>query len=301
MTEDAVVGIVGQAAPAAPRRNARSWRKRRESALSYLALAFYVLIAVFPVYWMVITSLKNDVDLVDVKVVPFWFHRPVTLSHFTYLFEHTRFATWWVNTFTISACVVVITLLVCVPGAYAMARLTFRGSENMAIGIFLTYVVPPTLLFLPLARTLANLHLYNSKWGLVLVYPTFTIPFCMWLLTGFFRTVPIEIEEAALVDGCTRLQSFIRVMLPLSVAGILTVSIFAFTLGMQEFVYALTFVSSSPQKPITLGVVTELIRGDVYFWGSLMAGALLAGIPVAILYNFFLDHFVEGITGGALK
>ena len=147
----------------------------------------------------------------------------------------------------------------------------------------------------------ATAGLYNSKWGLVLVYPTFTIPFCLWLLAGFFRTVPLEIEEAALVDGCNRLQAVLRVVLPLSMAGILTVAIFAFTLGMQEFVYALTFVSSSAEKPVTLGVVTDLIRGDVYFWGSLMAGALLAGVPVAILYNFFLDYFVEGITGGALK
>jgi multiple sugar transport system permease protein len=280
---------------------APAWRKRLDSGLAYLGLAFYVVVAVFPIYWMAMTALKNDVDLVDIKVVPFWFSRPLTLSHFTYLFEKTRFATWLANTFTISASVVLITLLLCIPGAYALARMRFRGAEHLAIGIFLTYIVPPTLLFLPLVQVVARLGLYNSKWGLVLVYPTFTIPFSMWLLMGFFRTVPLEIEEAALVDGCTRLQAFFRVVLPLSVAGILTVAIFAFTLGMQEFVYALTFVSTSAQKPVTLGVVTELIRGDVYFWGSLMAGALLAGVPVAILYNFFLDRFVEGITGGALK
>jgi multiple sugar transport system permease protein len=197
--------------------------------------------------------------------------------------------------------VVLITLAICIPGAYALARLRFFGADTTGIGLFVTYVVPPTILFLALAQLVASAGLYNSKWGLALVYPTFTIPFCMWLLSGFFRTVPAEIEEAALVDGCTRLQAVLRIVLPLSVAGILTVAIFAFTLGMQEFVYALTFVSTSDQKPVTLGVVTDLIRGDVYFWGSLMAGALLAGVPVAILYNFFLDHFVEGITGGALK
>jgi multiple sugar transport system permease protein len=276
-------------------------RKTLESALSYLALAFFVFIALFPIFWMAMTSIKNDYDLVDPKIIPFWFQRPLTLQHYTYLFTDTRFATWLGNTFLISTVVVVITLAVCIPGAYALARMRFFGADNLGIGIFLTYIVPPTILFLPLARIVASLGLYNSKWGLVLVYPTFTIPFCLWLLAGFFRTVPIEIEEAALVDGCTRLQAVLRVVLPLSVAGILTVAIFAFTLGMQEFVYALTFVSSSGEKPVTLGVATDLIRGDVYFWGSLMAGALLAGAPVAILYNFFLDYFVEGITGGALK
>ena len=284
--------------PYAPRR----WNRRAlDRVLGYVALAFYLLIAVFPIYWMAMTALKDDYDLVDINVVPFWFGRPLTFNHFTYLFTSTHFANWLGNTFLISSCVVLITLAVCIPAAYALARIRFFGAENLGIGVFLTYIVPPTILFLPLAQVVAALGLYNSKWGLVLVYPTFTIPFCLWLLTGFFRTVPLEIEEAALVDGCTRLQAVWRVVLPLSVAGILTVAIFAFTLGMQEFVYALTFVSTSGEKPVTLGVVTELIRGDVYFWGSLMAGALLAGVPVAVLYNFFLDYFVEGITGGALK
>jgi multiple sugar transport system permease protein len=276
-------------------------RKTLEAGLSYLALAFFLLIALFPVFWMLMTSLKNDFDLDDPGVAPFWFNRPLSLSHYAYLFASTKFATWLGNTFVISASVVLITLAVCIPGSYALARLRFFGAENLGIGIFLTYIVPPTILFLPLARVVATVGLFNSKWALVLVYPTFTIPFCLWLLAGFFRAVPLEIEEAALVDGCNRLQAVIRVVLPLSLAGILTVSIFAFTLGMQEFVYALTFVSNSGEKPVTLGVVTDLIRGDVYFWGSLMAGALLAGIPVAVLYNFFLDYFVEGITGGALK
>ena len=161
--------------------------------------------------------------------------------------------------------------------------------------------MPPTLLFLPLARVVANLGLQNSIWSLVLIYPTFTIPFCTWLMAGFFKTIPFEIEEAAMIDGCSRLGAVVRVILPLSVAGMLTVAIFAFTLSMQDFVYALTFVSSSSEKVINIGVVTELIRGDVFFWGSLMAGALLAGIPVAILYSFFLDYFIKGITSGAVK
>src|SRR5438128_4834297 len=285
------------------RTNARSRLSKRaiENVAAYLALAFFVVVAVSPVFWMLMTSLKADRDLVNPTTHPFWFQLPLTLDHCVYLFSATKFTTWLANTFTISSCVVVITLAVCLPAAYALARLRFFAADHIGIGIFLSYVVPPTILFLPLARIVADHGLFNSKWSLVLVYPTFTIPFCLWLLSGFFRTVPIEIEEAALVDGCNRWQAVIRVVLPLSIAGILTVAIFAFTLAMQEYVYAATFVSSSPEKPVTLGVVTDLIRGDVYFWGSLMAGALLAGVPVAILYNFFLDYFVEGIMGGALK
>ncbi|MBV9547444.1 MAG: carbohydrate ABC transporter permease [Chloroflexi bacterium] len=281
----------------------RSWlsKKRLADVGFYVALAFFMVIAVFPVFWMLMTSVKADRDLVNPQTIPFWFQQPLTLDHYTYLFTSTKFATWLGNTFTISAGVVLITLLVSLPAAYALARLRFFAADHIGIGIFLSYVVPPTILFLPLAQIVASHGLFNSKWGLVVVYPTFTIPFCLWLLAGFFRTIPLEIEEAALVDGCNRLQAVFRVVLPLSMAGILTVAIFAFTLAMQEYVYAATFVSSSPEKPVTLGVVTDLIRGDVYFWGSLMAGALVAGIPVAILYNFFLDYFVEGITGGALK
>jgi len=278
-----------------------SRRKLVRNGITVLGLAFFMVIALMPVLWMVMTSVKIDSDLVDPKVIPFWFSRPLTLKHFVRLFVHTHFLTWLSNTFLIASSVVVITLAFCIPAAYALARMRFWGSDNMAIGIFVTYIVPPTILFLPLSQIVASLGLFNSKWALVLVYPTFTVPFCLWLLRGFFKTVPVEIEEAALVDGCNRWQAIRRVVLPLSLAGIMTVAIFAFTLGMQEFVYALTFVSSSDQKPVTLGVPTELIRGDVFFWGPLMAGALLSGAPVAILYNFFLDYFVEGVTGGAIK
>jgi multiple sugar transport system permease protein len=280
----------------------RAWRVAIDRAFYYLALAFYLFLAVFPLYWMVMATLKDDYDLVDPSVSPFWFKRPLGLNHFAYLVVKTNFVVWLQNTFVVAACVLVITLLVCIPGGYALARLRFAGAEDLSIAIFLTYLIPPILLFLPLAKVVsAQLHLVNTKWALVLVYPTFTIPFCMWLLMGFFKRVPIEIEEAALVDGCSRVQAIVRVVLPVSVAGILTVAIFAFTLAMQDFIYALTFVSSSDQKPLTLGVPTELIRGDVFFWGELMAGALIAGLPVALLYNFFLDYFVEGITGGAVK
>src|SRR5215472_3880688 len=284
-----------------PARRVRLNKKLAQQVASYVALAFFMLIAVAPVFWMLMTSFKADRDLVNPATNPFWFQLPLTVDHYAYLLTATKFTTWLGNTFTIATFVVLITLAVCLPAAYALARLRFFASDHIGIGIFLSYVVPPTILFLPLAQIIADHGLFNSKWGLVAVYPTFTIPFCLWLLQGFFRTVPLEIEEAALVDGCNRLQAVFRVVLPLSLAGILTVAIFAFTLAMQEYVYAATIVSSSPEKPVTLGVVTDLIRGDVYFWGALMAGALLAGVPVAILYDFFLDYFVEGITGGALK
>ena len=226
---------------------------------------------------------------------------PPTLDQVRYLFERTNFATWVENTGEVGLAVVLITVVVCVPAAYVLARSSFPGSSTLGIGIFLTYLVPPTLLFLPLSQLVAGLGLVNSKWSLALVYPTFTIPFCTWLLMGFFKNVPREITEAARVDGCSRLGAMFRIVLPISVPGILTIIIFAFTLAMQEYVYALTFVSSSDEKMITLGVVTDLIRGDVFFWGSLMAGALIVAIPVAVVYNLFMDTFVRGITGGALK
>ena len=222
-------------------------------------------------------------------------------SQTRYLFEHTPYAQWLRNTVEVGLLVVAVTVLICVPAAYVLARTKFPGSGALGIGIFLTYLVPPTLLFLPLSQLVVGLGLVNTRWALVVVYPTFTIPFCTWLLMGFFKNVPREITEAARVDGCSRLGAMFRIVLPVSIPGILTVGIFAFTLVMQEYVYALTFVSDSDEKMVTLGVVTDLVRGDVFFWGSLMAGALIIAVPVAIAYNFFMDTFVRGITGGALK
>jgi multiple sugar transport system permease protein len=267
----------------------------------YGAVAFFVVLTAFPFYWMLITSLKGNPDLYNVTNIPFWFNEAPTLEHFRYLFEQTLFVRWLVNSLTIGVCVVAITLLAALPAGYSLARMTGRTGEALGIGIFLTYLVPPTLLFLPLSRIVADLGLQNSMWSLVLVYPTFTIPFCTWLLMGFFKAMPVEIEEAAIVDGCSLFGAFIRMVIPLSMPAILTAVIFAFTLTLQEFVYALTFISSSDQKPITLGVATDLVRGDIFFWGEIMAGALIASIPVAIAYNLFLDRFIAGITGGAVK
>ncbi len=275
-------------------------RSLREVAF-FFGVAFFVILSAFPFYWMVITAFKQNSDLYDVTNVPFWFNEPPTLEHLTYLFKETLFARWLLNSLIIGVCVTVITLVTAVPAGYSLARMTSRKGEALGIAIFLTYLVPPTLLFLPLSRIIAELGLQNSMWSLVLVYPTFTIPFCSWLLMGFFKALPPEIEEAAIVDGCSLFGAFIKMAIPLSLPAILTVVIFTFTLTLQEFVYALTFVSSSSQKPITLGVSTDLIRGDVFFWGEIMAGALIAAIPVAIAYNLFLDRFISGITGGAVK
>jgi multiple sugar transport system permease protein len=288
----------------APRRVSRLSRPRhlRKGALVYAGLVFFAVLAGLPIYWMVITTFKPDRDLYNLQNFPLWFNEHgVTLDHVKLLFNRTGFGTWLKNTFWVSVAVVAITLVVSVPAGYALARLRFRGAETLSIGLFMTYLVPTTLLFLPLVRVISFLGLFDRLQALILAYPTFTIPFCTWLMAGFFKTIPFEIEEAAMVDGSSRLGAVARVVLPLSLVGMLTVAIFAFTLSMQDFVYALTFVSSSDQKVATIGVVTELIRGDVFFWGSLMAGALIAGIPVAILYSLFLDYFVRGITGGAVK
>ncbi len=267
----------------------------------YAAITPYVVLAIFPIYWMALTALKQDPDLYRMDQFPLWFHLPPTLKHFTYLFYGTNYGAWIVNTMVIAVWVAVITLLIAVPAGYALARLRIPGSENLGIAVFMTYLVPGIILFIPLARVVSMLGLQDSWWALVLVYPTITIPFCTWLLMGFFKTVPMEMEEAARVDGCGYLGALLRVVLPVSIPGILTAVIFAFTLSMQDFLYGLAFVAPGDQKPVTVGVPTELIRGDVYYWGSLMAAALMVGLPVAILYNFFLDRFIQGITGGVGK
>jgi len=267
----------------------------------YAAVAVLVTFAAFPFYWMLLTAFKSDADLYNLKSNPYWFNAAPTLDHIRYLFGDTLFLQWVWNSLLIGLCVVAITLIVTLPAGYSLARISGKGAESLGIGIFLTYLVPPTLLFLPLSRVVSLLGLQDSLWSLVLVYPTFTIPFCTWLFMGFFKSVPREIEEAAIVDGCTVVGAFVKTILPLSLPGILTVIIFAFTLTMQEFVYALTFISSSDEKPITLGVATDLVRGDIFYWGELMAAALIASVPVAIAYNLFLDRFISGITGGAVK
>ena len=265
-------------------------------ALIYAGLAPFLFITLFPVLWMAITAFKHERDLYSMRF-PLWFHEAPTLKHFHLLFTQTWFGAWVVNTALLSLCVVAITLAAAVPAAYALARVRLRGADNLGIALFMTYLVPSIILFVPLAAVVGRLGLMDSWWALVLVYPTFTIPFCTWLMSGFFRSVPIEVEEAAWIDGCGILGGIRHVVLPLSVSGVATTAVFAFTLSMQEYLYAVVLASPVEEKVITVGLPTMLIRGDIYFWGSLMAGALLVGIPAALLFNLVLDRFIQGLTG----
>ena len=264
-------------------------------------LTVFTILLAFPFYWMVITSFKQNVDLYTMENNPFLFNAKPTLDHLKFLFKETQFVRWLGNTAFVGVVVVAITLFLAVPAAYALARLAGRWGERLGIAIFLTYLVPPTLLFIPLSRVIAFLGLQDSLWALILVYPTFTVPFSIWLLMGFFKSIPRELEDAAMVDGLTRFGAFLKLMIPISTSGILTVVIFTFTLVTQEFVYALTFISSESNQMIGTGIPIFLVRGDVYYWGALMAACLIASLPVAFLYNLFLDRFIAGFTVGAVK
>jgi multiple sugar transport system permease protein len=278
-----------------------TWKRFKRDYGAYLPLSPYLFIVLFPFYWMIITTFKRDNDLYNLTGVPFWFKEAPTMSHINLLLNDTLFVTWLQNSLLIGASVVFLTLLVGLPTAYALVRINFRGNQTLSTAMFLSYLIPPALLFLPLSQVVRGVGLGDSIWSLVIVYPTFTIPFCTWLLMGFVRSVPLEIEESAQLDGCTRFQSFRMIILPVIIPGIITAGIFAFTLTYQEFVYSLTFISASANKTISYGVTTDLIRGDVFYWGSLMAGALIGSIPVAVVYAFSLDHFIHGLTAGALK
>jgi multiple sugar transport system permease protein len=278
-------------------------RARRAAAAGGHAgiLVFFVTFLAFPFYWMVITTFKTTQDLHDTGNNPYLFNDPPTLEHLALLFEQTQYLQWLINTAFVGVAVVAITLALAVPAGYALARMTGAWAQTLGIAIFLTYLVPPTILFIPFARIIALLGLQDSLWSLVLVYPSFTVPFCTWLLMGFYKAIPRDLEEAAMIDGLSRFGAFVKVVLPISLAGILTVIIFAFTLVTQEFVYGLTFITSSSSYTVSVGVPTFLVRGDVYFWGSMMAACLIASVPIAVIYNFFVDRFVAGFTVGAVK
>jgi multiple sugar transport system permease protein len=250
---------------------------------------------------MLITAFKTTPDLLNTQNNPFLFNDPPTLEHMHVLFADTLFGQWVLNTAFVGVLVVAITLGLAIPAGYSLARLTGRLGEQLGIAIFLTYLVPPTILFIPLSRVVANLGLQDSLWSLILVYPSFTVPFCTWLLMGFFKAIPRDLEEAAMIDGYSRFGAFTKVVIPISVAGILTVVIFTFTLVTQEFVYALTFITAASNYTVSVGVPTFLVRGDVYFWGSLMGACFIASVPIALLYNIFLDRFIAGFTVGAVK
>jgi multiple sugar transport system permease protein len=275
----------------------RNWKKW---LYFYIPLTVFILFTLFPFYWMAVTAFRPDPELYRswraANATPFWTLDP-TLEHFKGLLSSTEFLQWLWNTMLIATVSTIISLICGMFAGYALARLKFKGSEFLGTAIFITYLVPQTLLFIPLADIIRNMHLGNTPWALMLTYPTFLIPFCTWLLMGYFKTIPKELEECARIDGATRFGAMVRIIFPVAVPGILSAGIFAFTLSWNEFIYALVFLSSVDEKTVPVGVVSELIRGDIFFWGQLMAGALLGSVPVALAYSFFVEYYVAGLTG----
>ena len=270
--------------------------RRHKVVTVYVPLCIFLFVLLFPFYWMAVTSVKPDNELLSRDGNPFWVIKP-TLAHFNKLLLETAYPEWLWNTIVVSVVSTVASLAASVLAAYAIERLRFSGAKQVGLSIFLAYLVPPSILFIPLAAIVFQLGLFDTRWALILTYPTFLIPFCTWLLMGYFRSIPFELEECALIDGATRWQILTKIVLPLAVPGLISAGIFAFTLSWNEFIYALTFISSSENKTVPVGVVTELVEGDVYHWGPLMAGALLGSLPVAFVYSFFVEYYVSGLTG----
>ena len=268
----------------------------RRVVIVYIPLLIFLFVLLFPFYWMAITGFKPNAELLSRTGNPFWVIAP-TLAHFEHLLFRTAYPDWMWNTILISTISTFFSLFASVLAAYAIERLRFTGSRQVGLSIFLAYLVPPSILFIPLAYIVFQLGLFDTRWALMLTYPTFLIPFCTWLLMGYFRSIPYELEECALIDGASRLQILTKIVLPLAVPGLISAGIFAFTLSWNEFIYALTFISSSENKTVPVGVITELVEGDVYHWGALMAGALLGSLPVAVVYSFFVEYYVAGMTG----
>jgi multiple sugar transport system permease protein len=270
----------------------------RRQLFTYGIVVPFAIVLAFPFVWMGVTSIKHQGEVYDPTKT--WSFSP-TLENYGFLFHHTGYLRWLKNSCFVGALVVLITLAVAVPAGYALARLAGRVGRSLGVAIFLTYLVPPTLLFLPLSRVVSKLGLEDRLWALILVYPSFTIPFAIWLLMGFFKTIPRELEDAALIDGCTRFGALVRIVFPISIPGILTVVIFTFSLVVNEFVYAISFITSSTNRTLTIGVPTDLIRGDLYNWPGIMAAILIPSIPMALVYNAFLNRFITGFTGGAFR
>ncbi|MCC6176504.1 MAG: carbohydrate ABC transporter permease [Chloroflexi bacterium] len=266
----------------------------------WLPLVLFVVLTLFPFYWMLVASLKPNNELYNLRVFPFWVFKP-TLDHYAYLFQKTLYARWLLNTLIVSISSTAISLLFGILAGYALARLRFAGAAVLGVGVFISYLVPQTLLFIPMFDVIKSLSIGDTYWALILTYPTFLIPFCTWLLMGYFKSIPKELEESAMIDGSSRLRALRDIVLPLAMPGILSAGIFAFTLSWNEFIYSLVFITTTPMKTLPVGVVNELIRGDVFFWGSLMAGALLGSVPVALIYSFFVEYYVAGLTAGAVK
>ncbi|HYG56329.1 MAG TPA: carbohydrate ABC transporter permease [Burkholderiales bacterium] len=275
-------------------------RKWKKWVYFYIPMAVFIVFTLFPFYWMAVTAFRPDPELYrtwrQANATPFWTLEP-TIEHVVGLLKTTAFAQWLWNTMAIAIVSTAISLVCGTFAGYALARLRFPGSEFLGTAIFVTYLVPQTLLFIPLADIIRDMQLGNTPWALMLTYPTFLIPFCTWLLMGYFKTIPKELEECARIDGATRFGAMVRIIFPVAIPGILSAGIFAFTLSWNEFIYALVFMASAEQKTVPVGVVSELIRGDIFFWGQLMAGALLGSIPVALVYSFFVEYYVTGLTG----
>jgi len=275
--------------------------KIRSAVFGSANMVPFVIFALFPFYYMIITSLKSDTELYNLKSVPFLIQTGVITDNYRYLFAKTEFLTWMKNSLIISVVSTSVSLIIAILAGYSLARLRFRGVGSFGTAVFITYLVPPTLLFLPLSQVVVWLGISDTIWSLIVTYPTFLVPFSTWLLMGYFRTIPKEVEECALVDGASRMQTLTRVVLPMAIPGIVCVILFGFTLTWNEFTYALTFVSQSANKTAVVGVTADLIRGDIYYWGSLMAGAVVASLPIVVIYVWFLDYYVSGLTAGAVK
>ena len=275
-----------------------AWDSRaKRLVLIYLPLACFVFILLFPFYWMTVTSFKPNAELYDYKTYnPFWIAQP-TLDHVRKLLFHTAYPTWLLTTMSVAVAATFLSLFCSVLAAYAIQRLRFKGSQYVGLAIYLAYLVPPSILFIPLATMVFRLGLFDTPLALILVYPTFLVPFCTWLLIGYFKSIPYELEECALIDGATRLQILRQITLPLAIPGIISAGIFSFTLSWNEFIYALAFIQSSEKKTVPVAILTELVSGDVYQWGALMAGSLMGSLPVAIFYSFFVDYYVSSLTG----
>jgi len=289
--------------PAVARRRPASLQRSRRWALilSYVFLVIFAIFFLIPPYYMIVTSLKSNAEVAHMSTNPWWIANGVTFAHFRTLIADTDFLIYFKNTAIVTVCVVVITMVVSVLAAYSLGRMKFWGSGVLATGIFLTYLVPDSLLFIPLFQIVRGLDLLNSYWGMVLVYPTLTVPFCTWIMIGYFASIPKELDEAAMIDGANHLQMLTRIFIPVALPGIIAATIFAFTVSWAAFVYPMAFLYSSDQQVLTVGTVTSLIRADVYQWGMLMAGALLAAAPPLLIYAFLMDYYIAGLTAGATK
>ena len=281
-------------------RTSKRFQKTTRGILTYAGLAFFIVFMLFPFFWMLITSIKPDAEIYDMDQFPLLVKQP-TLYQYQYLFKNTRFLLWLKNSAVVATVSTAISLTLGTLAAYALARLRFKGNQAMGLSVFITYLVPTSLLFLPLAYVVRQLGLFDKPIALMVTYPTFLIPFCTWLLMGYFKGIPRELEECAMVDGCTRFHAFRAIVLPISLPGLVSAGLFAFTLSWNEFLYALTLTQSNAVKTLPVGIVSQLVLGDVYYWGSLMAASLLGSVPIAIIYSFFLEYYVKGMTAGAVK